>query len=127
MYYINTINNMLSIIYNIMSQLPIDKSTMLKICENGTYYNPASNHYDGITNVVCDKCYRDNLNISIGWQSLDLCLSCVDEINKYKSSKSISSRSSISSASSTSPVSTSSQVKRRPSGARRMLQRQFRK
>jgi len=102
-----------------MSKLPIDKSTMLKICKNGIYYNPASNHYDGVTNVMCDKCYRDNLNISIGWQSMDLCLSCVDEINKYKSSKSLSSAS---------PASPSLPVKRNPSsGAIRMLQRQFRK
>lgn len=30
---------------------------------------------------MCDKCYRDNLDISIGWQTYDLCLRCVQEIN----------------------------------------------
>lgn len=62
----------------------IDKSTMLKICKYGTYYNPATKHYTPSTNVMCDKCYKDKLNISIGYEDYDLCLSCIEEINKMK-------------------------------------------
>ena len=99
----------------------IDKKTILKICEHGTYYNPASNHYDINTNVMCDKCFRDNLNVSIGWKSFDLCLLCVNEINtqiKNKSNNTINQNK------------TKSSPKRKTSSKRtlrRMMQRQYKK
>jgi len=62
----------------------IDKTIILNISKYGTYYNPATSHYIDnatITNVICDRCYKDHLNISIGWGAYDLCLSCIAEIN----------------------------------------------
>lgn len=63
---------------------PLDRDTMIKVYKYGTYYNPASKHYGGeeTTNVVCDRCYRDHLDVCIGWQTHDMCLHCVEEINK---------------------------------------------
>lgn len=75
-----------------MSDLPISETMMKKICKNGTYYNPASSHYGTQSNVMCDKCYEDNLKSSIGWESYDLCLTCVDEINAKPPVKRASSR-----------------------------------
>jgi hypothetical protein len=59
----------------------ISKDTMIKICKYGTYYNPAYNHYGSETNVMCDRCRKDNLDICVGWQSHDLCLPCVITVN----------------------------------------------
>ncbi len=59
----------------------INYETMKNICKNGTYYFPASKHYGNPdANVVCDKCYKNKLNVSIGYGNYDLCLLCVDEI-----------------------------------------------
>lgn len=65
---------------------PVNKSTMLQIYLNGTYYNPASKHYGTSNNsVICDRCHKNGLDICIGWSSYDLCLDCVqiisDQIN----------------------------------------------
>jgi len=69
----------------------INKETMMNIYNYGTYYNPASKHYNlGVsTNIVCDRCQKNYLDISIGWQTFDLCLSCINTISnninkKYK-------------------------------------------
>ncbi len=61
---------------------PIDKNTMLQIYKYGTYYSPASKHYgDDLANVVCDRCFKNNLDICIGWLTHDVCISCMKEIN----------------------------------------------
>lgn len=66
-----------------MSTQPITRDIMLNIYKNGTYYNPAKKHYgvDSV-NIVCDRCYKNNLDICIGWVSYDLCLSCVQAIHR---------------------------------------------
>ena len=64
-----------------MSGQTLDKETMIKVYKFGSYYNPASNHYGNAANVVCDRCFKDNLDISIGWQTYDLCLQCINVIN----------------------------------------------
>jgi len=51
------------------------------ICLYGKYYNPAEKHYGKKCDVICDRCFRHNLDISIGWQELDLCLQCVQVVN----------------------------------------------
>jgi hypothetical protein len=33
---------------------------------------------------MCDKCYKDKLEMCIGYEDHDLCLSCIEEINKIK-------------------------------------------
>src|SRR4051812_4684441 len=58
----------------------ITSNLMENICKFGTYYNPAWKHYGVMTNVVCDRCHKDNLNSCIGWQTFDLCLGCVQEV-----------------------------------------------
>ena len=60
----------------------INKETMINICKYGTYYNPASKHYTEGANVVCDKCYKNNLSICIGWNNYDMCLLCVNDVNE---------------------------------------------
>ncbi len=84
----------------------IDKKTMIKIWKYGTYYNPASKHYGNGGNIMCDKCYKDNLNMCIGYEDHDLCLNCVEDINKIKQ-KMIKERAAR-------------------GGPRRMMQKQFR-
>uniref|UniRef100_A0A6C0C6L4 Uncharacterized protein n=1 Tax=viral metagenome TaxID=1070528 RepID=A0A6C0C6L4_9ZZZZ len=53
------------------------------ICLYGTYYNPAEKHYGKECDVICDKCFRHNLDVSIGWQTYDLCLKCAQSVNRY--------------------------------------------
>lgn len=48
------------------------------ICAKEKYYNPAHNHYGVACDVICDKCFRHNLSVSIGWKQLDL--SCADSV-----------------------------------------------
>jgi hypothetical protein len=48
----------------------------------GKYYNPATDHYNNSnTSVVCDRCHRTNLKISIGLDETDLCLTCINDIS----------------------------------------------
>lgn len=48
----------------------------------GTYYNPATSHYNKpFVNVICDNCHKENLKSCIGHNNYDLCLGCVDKIN----------------------------------------------
>ena len=52
----------------------------------GTYYNPATSHYNKpfvnvIVNVICDNCHKENLKSCIGHNNCDLCLECADKIN----------------------------------------------
>lgn len=52
-----------------------------EVYENGTYYNPAWKHYGKENiNVQCDRCYRDNLSVCIGYGENDLCMKCVDSL-----------------------------------------------
>ena len=76
-----------SSIQNFESSNSIDKETVINICKYGTYYNPASNHYGSSKNVVCDKCYKNRLDICIGWKSYDLCFKCTEEINNELKNK----------------------------------------
>ena len=78
-----------------MSQQQIDKETMIKIYKFGSYFNPAHNHYGYETNVVCDRCFKSHLSICIGWQTYDLCLSCVNEIDKEMKKKSTTPTSPV--------------------------------
>jgi len=70
---------------------PISKEMMSKVCKYGTFYNPATAHYNNGLCVVCDRCYRQNLNVCIGYDKYDLCMKCIEEIsavdiqNKQKS------------------------------------------
>jgi len=52
-----------------------------EIVKKGKLYYPASDHYLNQTNnVQCDRCFRNNLDVSIGYNSRDLCLPCADII-----------------------------------------------
>ena len=63
------------------SNLPLDRETTIKIFKNGTYYNPASSHYNTDTSVICDRCKRTNLDMCIGYDTYDLCLQCIQDIS----------------------------------------------
>ncbi len=65
-----------------MNNPPMDRETMMKVFKYGTYYNPASKRYGEGANVVCDRCHRTGLDISIGLQHYDLCLICIQDISR---------------------------------------------
>ena len=53
----------------------------LNIIKNGKFYFPASAHYNyESSNVQCDRCFRNDLSISIGYMDRDLCLNCAEII-----------------------------------------------
>jgi hypothetical protein len=62
-----------------MSQ-PINSEILYNISTYGTYYNPAEKHYDNGQTVICDRCYREKLDVCIGYEKYDLCLDCVKEV-----------------------------------------------
>jgi hypothetical protein len=57
-----------------------------KILKYGSFYNPAWKHY-GIrgSNVVCDRCKKSYLSACIGFEDVDLCLTCSDELVRNSS------------------------------------------
>ncbi|ARF11260.1 hypothetical protein Klosneuvirus_1_117 [Klosneuvirus KNV1] len=69
-----------------MNNPQLSQEMMINILKNGTYYYPATKHY-GInsTNVICDRCKRTNLDVCIGLDTYDLCLSCIQDISKLHS------------------------------------------
>ena len=75
------VNNDVNIMNNCSNITLIDKETTINICKYGAYYNPASKHYLSSNNVICDRCHKNHLDISIGWKSYDLCLKCIEEVN----------------------------------------------
>ena len=63
-------------------------STFITVCDKGTYFYPAYNHYGRTTRVRCDRCGKEDLNECIGYgDRLDLCLSCVTIINAQRFKK----------------------------------------
>lgn len=53
-----------------------------KTIETGIFYYPAMKHYNKVTNVICDRCNKQNLSASVGHDKFDLCLSCVYQLTK---------------------------------------------
>ncbi len=52
-----------------------------KIVYHGKFYYPASLHYNNeFSNIVCDKCHRNNLKVCIGWEKFDICIQCAHQI-----------------------------------------------
>ena len=51
------------------------------IRNHGTYYLPAWKHYGKYVYVKCDRCGRNNLPESYGWDKYDLCIQCIDDIS----------------------------------------------
>jgi hypothetical protein len=52
-----------------------------EVVQNGKFYCPASLHYNKEpqqVNIVCDRCQRNGLKCSIGYENVDLCMSCAD-------------------------------------------------
>jgi hypothetical protein len=59
----------------------------IDIIKHGKLYFPASSHYDMNTIVVCNRCYKNDLQICIGYEDKDICLECAEKIvynNKNK-------------------------------------------
>lgn len=53
------------------------------VVKYGKYYYPAWTHYKKENaNVVCDRCAKTKLVVSIGLENTDLCLQCVDTVSK---------------------------------------------
>lgn len=53
---------------------------LLTVVKKGMYFCPAYKHYGQKTNVVCDRCNKQNLKACIGYENKDLCLKCVDSL-----------------------------------------------
>jgi hypothetical protein len=66
-------------------------SKFSRIVKSGQFYFPAYLHYgtDEI-NVVCDRCRKTHLNSCVGYNDLDLCLSCAGTVCELLSKKIIS-------------------------------------
>src|SRR5437870_106990 len=62
-------------------------SIFRNIYDNGKYYNPAYLHFGKVIDVHCDRCKRNNIPVSIGWQEYDLCMKCVNDLIKIYSGK----------------------------------------
>ena len=66
---------------HVISERLITNDMIRQINLQGTYYEPASKHYGvGKTNVMCDRCHKNNLDCCIGLDKCDLCMQCVSEI-----------------------------------------------
>ncbi len=63
----------------------------ITIVREGTFYYPATKHYDGKGPVACDFCFVEGIDSCISYEDYDLCLSCVNEIVK-QSQNSINTR-----------------------------------
>lgn len=50
----------------------------VKTVENGTFYYPAKKRYNNIGYISCDRCDQLNINACVGYESVDLCLNCVN-------------------------------------------------
>ena len=58
-----------------------------KVATEGTYYNPATSHYNSSCRVICDRCKTENLPACIGLGQLDLCLNCASDISKIQQTR----------------------------------------
>lgn len=57
-------------------------SDMINVFKNGTYYNPANKRYKQGSSVICDRCYRKDLQVAIGLNDCDLCMRCIQDISE---------------------------------------------
>jgi hypothetical protein len=63
-----------------MSDIPVD---FIEILKNGKFYCPASAHHDfAHPNIRCDRCQKTKLKTSIGYNKMDICMTCVVELEK---------------------------------------------
>ncbi|ARF08932.1 hypothetical protein Catovirus_1_982 [Catovirus CTV1] len=51
------------------------------IIKKGKYYYPANSHYMNDTKVICDRCFKNDITSSIGYDQLDLCLQCAEIVS----------------------------------------------
>uniref|UniRef100_A0A6C0C8N4 Uncharacterized protein n=1 Tax=viral metagenome TaxID=1070528 RepID=A0A6C0C8N4_9ZZZZ len=66
------------------------ESQFIDVCNKGSYFYPAHEHYGRKTSVRCDRCGKTNIVECIGYgDKLDLCLDCVTTINKSRIPKKI--------------------------------------
>lgn len=64
-------------------------SAINRALTEGKFYYPASLHYKGSqmgdsVKVTCDRCYKSDIPACIGIDTLDFCLSCIEEEVKRK-------------------------------------------
>lgn len=62
--------------------VPIDRDLLSyqRVIRNGKYYYPANSQYTNSSEVFCDRCDRGKLRACIGWNGMDLCLSCAARV-----------------------------------------------
>lgn len=54
-----------------------------RIFKHGSYYNPANKHYNYQGIVNCDRCYKQNINVCIGYDDFDICMKCANYIDTH--------------------------------------------
>ena len=65
----------------------VSQEILESIHKDGTYYNPANSHYDSSGFVNCDRCSRLHLCVCIGWRNYDICMKCVDALDRTRNGK----------------------------------------
>ena len=68
------------------------------ILDKGTFFYPASKHYNNGTTVTCDYCYKTHLVACIGYESYDLCIKCLDFVTRlyaFTSPPAVSTQASV--------------------------------
>lgn len=68
---------------NFLNSLNNSSNGFNKLLKYGKYYNPAYLHYPNSNSkqVLCDKCDKIT-NVSIGYEQLDLCMLCINELTE---------------------------------------------
>ena len=60
----------------------------LFVLQNGSYYYPATKRYNSDEIIVtCDRCRRTDILSCLGYKNIDLCMTCVNELEKLYVSK----------------------------------------
>ena len=61
---------------------PPNEELIKHICEHGLLYSPVKLRYNFECSVVCDRCYKRNLNECVSYENYDLCKNCVDAVRQ---------------------------------------------
>lgn len=55
---------------------------LLAVFTRGQFFNPAKSHHpdrEGVS-VVCDRCSGADLQVSVGFEAIDLCMACMAQL-----------------------------------------------
>lgn len=61
---------------------PPNEEMIRSICEHGQLYSPVTLRYNFKCSVICDRCYKKNLDACVSYDKYDLCTNCVDVVRR---------------------------------------------